>query len=74
MRAGTLDVLLVEDNPADARLLEEQLKQDCPEQVALITVSNIKDALRRLGESNFDAVLLDLSLPDSHGMETESRR
>lgn len=73
MRAGTLDVLLVEDNPADARLLEEQLKNDCPEQVALTAVSNIKDALRRLDERTFDAVLLDLSLPDSHGLETVAR-
>lgn len=73
MRAGTLDVLLVEDNPADARLLEEQIKQDCPSEVVLTLVGNLKDALRQLDESTFDAILLDLSLPDSHGMETVTR-
>jgi len=73
MTAEKLDILLVEDNPADARLLEEQLRQDCPDEVTLTKVFNLKDALLQLDEGTFDAIFLDLSLPDSHGLGTITR-
>jgi CheY-like chemotaxis protein len=66
----SLKVLLVEDNPAEARLIRELLL-DAPEPgVALEHVSRLEAGLERLEAGGVDVVLLDLSLPDSHGLET----
>jgi len=65
-----LDILLIEDNPADAVLLEEYLRF---QQVRIECVSCLEDGLRQAGSERFDAVLLDLGLPDSNGLETISR-
>jgi len=66
-------ILIVEDNEADAFLLQETLKKagSCP--LDLTVAGKIGDALRFLDENRFDLVLSDLSLPDSHGMETFTR-
>ncbi len=67
-------VLLVEDNPGDARLIEELMKE--AEETAhyeLVQVGSLGEALRRLGENSFDSVLLDLGLPDSQGLDTLTR-
>lgn len=62
--------LLVEDNPADARLIAEMLK-DSPAGIFEVQhVSRLESALERLRQETFDVVLLDLGLPDSQGMET----
>lgn len=62
-------VLLVEDNPTDARLLQVLLgKGDF--RVELETTSNLATAIELLRALSFDAVLLDLSLPDSNGLDT----
>lgn len=67
-------VLLVEDNPGDALLLREALK-DLGGAVPfeLVHVGRLEDALRSVKLETFDAVLLDLSLPDAHGVETVAR-
>src|SRR2546429_263817 len=62
-------VLLVEDNPADARFLREQIV-DVGGGIRLTHVSRLEDALRKLDAEDFDIVLLDLSLPDERGLET----
>jgi signal transduction histidine kinase len=59
--------LLVEDNPGDARLLRALL----PDGFALVHVERLADALVAARET--DVVLLDLSLPDSQGLETFRR-
>lgn len=66
-------VLLIEDNPGDARLLQEMLVEMGSSQFALERAGRLLDALTRLGDTPFDLVLLDLSLPDSHGLETFQR-
>ncbi len=67
-------VLLVEDNPGDARLLEiflaESDLQDC-EVMNKVTLAECLETLES-GEE-FAAILLDLSLPDSRGFETLER-
>ena len=68
-----LRILLVEDNRADAVLLQEMLLQDAPGQFDLAWTTSLRETLERLGREPFDAVLLDLSLPDSHGLETITR-
>ena len=63
-----LEVLLIEDNPGDARLVEVQL-QEFP-QFRLAHAATLRDGLERIKAGRFDVVLLDLSLPDSHGADT----
>lgn len=67
--AQPLRVLLVEDNQADARLVEEMLK-DPPGAVSLVHASRLRHAVGHLEREDFSAVLLDLSLPDSAGHDT----
>jgi len=66
----SIKILLVEDNPYDAELLREMLLGVSNVQLAWVHVPLLGDALKRLREEEFDAILLDLSLPDSHGQET----
>ncbi len=69
-RRGDLSVLLVEDNPADARIVHELLKEAGGTPVALTHAAKLHEALDYLRTRGFGAVLLDLTLPDSHGLET----
>lgn len=62
------DILIIEDNAGDARLLKEYLKASNP--IELSHVTSLGGALERLQTRTFDSILLDLSLPDSHGLET----
>jgi signal transduction histidine kinase/CheY-like chemotaxis protein len=66
----TVQVLLVEDNPADANLIDEMLHGSNGASFELDHTSRLSDSLSRLDEKQFDLVLLDLSLPDSHGYAT----
>lgn len=66
-------VLLVEDNPADARLLEHFLERATGKQYAFVRVETLSSALKVASEVKFDTILLDLSLPDSQGLDTLER-
>jgi PAS domain S-box-containing protein len=63
-------ILLIEDNPADARLVREWLMEAGVEQFQLEQADRLDAGLKLLTEKSFDAVLLDLGLPDSQGLET----
>jgi two-component system cell cycle sensor histidine kinase/response regulator CckA len=65
-----MKILLVEDNPGDARLLQEMLKEADAAHYQLTLAERLADALQRISEGAFDVILLDLALPDSHGIET----
>lgn len=65
-----LKLLLVEDNPADADLLQEILDEANETEWSLVHVETHKEALKCLSETQFDVVLLDLSLPDKQGLDT----
>lgn len=65
-----MKILLVEDNPGDARLLQEMLKEADATHYRLTLADRLAEALQRLREDVFDVILLDLALPDSHGIET----
>jgi DNA-binding response OmpR family regulator len=69
MRSGSFRVLLVEDNPADARLIQEMLA-DAGSGMDIEWVEELCPALHRLSSNATDVVLLDLSLPDSRGLDT----
>ncbi len=66
-------VLLVEDNPGDARLLNEALLEVQPAPFALVHVDRFIAAIESLKRETFSAVLLDLSLPDAKGLDTVVR-
>ena len=66
-------VLLVEDNRADAALLKETLATACPGEFTVAWAQTLEQALDRLRQDGFDAILLDLWLPDSHGAATVER-
>lgn len=65
-----LRVLLVEDNPGDARIVREMLAEMNTERYDVTPVDRLADALAQLSERPFDAILLDLNLPDSYGLAT----
>src|SRR5262245_59984721 len=68
-----LRVLLIEDNPDDAELLRETLAERRGERVALVAVETLGEAMAQLDRAAVDLLLLDLSLPDSQGLETVTR-
>lgn len=63
-------LLVVEDNPGEARLLQRLLDRREPSAFAITHVSLLEDALRKVAELPVDLILLDLFLPDSSGLET----
>lgn len=65
-----IHILLVEDNPGDARLVLEMLAETRPGNFVLTHADLFAEALKRLGEQHFDIVLLDMTLPDSGGLDT----
>jgi serine phosphatase RsbU (regulator of sigma subunit) len=63
-------ILLVEDDPDDVWLLRNLLGDRWDGPFELVHVELLEDALRCLETGRIDVILLDLSLPDSHGVET----
>ena len=70
MSATPIRVLLLEDNPGDARLVQEALAEYAPGEFVITWVERLADALARTATEPFDVMLCDLSLPDSSGMAT----
>jgi len=66
-------VLLIEDNPGDARLVREMLVETGTNRFNLEHVDRISQGLTRLSQEDFQVILLDLSLPDGHGLDTIDR-
>jgi diguanylate cyclase (GGDEF)-like protein/PAS domain S-box-containing protein len=67
----SIKVLLIEDNPGDARLVGELLTEE-GDRFGIVLAGSMREARDRLNTDAFDVVLLDLSLPDSHGFGTIS--
>jgi diguanylate cyclase (GGDEF)-like protein len=68
-RLDALPVLLVEDEPGDARLVCELLREAEPRYV-IDTAASLAAALAQLAQKRYAAILLDLGLPDSQGLQT----
>jgi len=66
-------LLLVEDNPGDARLLREMLNEQGPHETEMTHVDRLSAAEKHLGENKVDIILLDLGLPDAHGLSAVRR-
>ena len=63
-------VLLIEDNPGDARLIRELLSEEKGGSFRLECVDRLSAGIERLTNGKVDIVLLDLGLPDSQGFDT----
>ena len=68
-----IKILLIEDNPGDARLITEMLAEDKNVSFDLEWKDTLSKGLERLVEGGIDVILLDLSLPDSRGFDTVVR-
>ncbi len=66
-------VLLVEDEPSDAHLVRLALRSESEMDFEIVWVTLLSDVLAQLHTQHFDVILLDLSLPDSIGLDTVCR-
>jgi DNA-binding NarL/FixJ family response regulator len=70
MSERPINVLIIEDNPGDVRLIQEALASVNGDTFNLMPFESLSSALRRLAEGGIDVVLLDLALPDSLGLDS----
>jgi signal transduction histidine kinase len=73
VREKTLHILLVEDSAGDARLIREMFHEERSDSFVLTHVFRMRDAELQLAKGEVDIVLLDMGLPDEHGLETLRR-
>ena len=66
-------ILLIEDNPGDARLVEILLEESDFLECSVTNKQSLTEGIEALNNEDFDIVLLDLTLPDSRGFETLQR-
>jgi DNA-binding response OmpR family regulator len=66
-------ILIIEDNDDDVQLIVEELAEAGGEPFDVESADRLSLGLERLGKGGIDVVLLDLSLPDSHGLDTVYR-
>lgn len=66
----TYQVLLVEDDPSDANLARQALAACELSRFDVVWVTTVAEAIKAFSRNRFDVLLLDLSLPDSSGLET----
>ncbi|HEV2392188.1 MAG TPA: histidine kinase [Verrucomicrobiae bacterium] len=70
MKSGALRILLVEDSPSDAVLLQESLMQNELGNFHFTHAETLAEGIKQLCSRSFDLLMLDLSLPDSAGSDT----
>jgi signal transduction histidine kinase len=73
MKEKALQVLLVEDNAGDVRLLREMFRGERPDSFELTHLLRMSEAELHLAKGGVDIVLLDMGLPDGHGLDTVRR-
>jgi len=69
MNQGLINIMLIEDNPGDARLISELLKDGRREFYQLAHVDRLSRGIDHLKQGPMDIVLLDLNLPDCTGLD-----
>src|SRR4051812_23643756 len=68
-----IKILLTEDNPGDARLISIYLKEFLGDSYTIISSDSLSKSIALLSTDVFDIIILDLSLPDSSGLDTFKR-
>lgn len=68
-RDAALSLLIVEDNPADADLVRDLLDDTGHREWSVTHVQRLGEALEHLMRDSIDCILLDLGLPDAHGLD-----
>jgi len=66
-------LLLIEDNPGDARLMREMFNEEGAHSIEHVHVECMRDAEAHLAQHGADIILLDLGLPDAQGLEAVRR-
>lgn len=67
---GTINVLLVEDNPGDAVIINEMFREIPQIQFNIFHAQRLSEGAEAISENDFHIILLDLQLPDSQGPQT----
>ena len=70
MNAQPVEILLIEDNVGDAKLIENTLLHESKGTCRVTCVTHLTQAVTCLADVSFDLILLDLGLPDSDGLAT----
>jgi len=70
MSSPLLRVLLIEDDAVQSALIEEFLALARPSGVHVACVTHLAAGLESLQQNPYDVVVMDLSLPDSYGLDT----
>ncbi len=65
-----IKILLIEDNPADVKLFDYSLREALNTEYDLQMAKDLSEGLELLQKQRFTIIILDLSLPDSFGLET----
>ena len=73
MTLDVIKVLLVEDNSGDERLIRELLSEESYPGFDVSSAGSLEEAVGYIQKNSVDAILLDLYLPDSQGLETFNR-
>ena len=73
IRGRSIRVLLVEDNPPDAQSLRDALGEAGAGHFELVVRDTLADGLKVVESAPPDVLVLDLHLPDSHGLDTLQR-
>jgi len=72
-KGGQAEILLIEDDDVEAELVAAQLRESAFNGSRLERTASLAEGLRRLGEHDWEIVLLDLNLPDGRGLDNLSR-
>src|SRR6201998_4381098 len=67
---GKVNILLIEDNPADSELVSIFLKGVYANKAILVAADSLVKGFEQMQKTLFDVIILDLSLPDSWGLDT----
>lgn len=67
------NVLLIEDTESDADALAVQLEHDRRAEYSIERTRTLEEALKKISEQGYDAILMDWTLPDSTGIDSIQR-
>lgn len=69
-QSTSTNLLLIEDNPNDIHFIKSFLEQDTNYQYNITIANRLSESIEVLNIHNIDLILLDLTLPDSQGIQT----